>query len=520
MRSSRGGAFGGFFGAASAAQCRVGAAACLLVAGCRKDLPAGDPARPDILLISIDSLRPDHLGAWGYDRPTSPSIDALAARGLRFDQARSASPWTLPSHMTMLTGLWPTEHEVIEDSLRLAPTVPLVTERLREAGYATGGFVSTIYVSHLYGFDRGFDRFEDYGITEGDNLHHPVHLPQETDDAWSFAAGLPAGKPAFIFLHTYDVHYPYLPPEPFNSQFDPAGTTKDTAYKTYAYFLKHPLPVAKLAHQKAQYDEAIAWVDQGIGAFVAKWEASGRKLNVLITADHGEELGERGSWGHGHTLYAEALRIPMVLVGPGIAPAVRHDRVGTIDVAATVAALAGLPWTGAGRDVRGEIGERDFYAETSRFDTNRLSLLQGPLRLDVDLVGHRRALYDTVADPGEQHDLAAGQPVDVDRLAHALFGALGEPWTLASGTVQTKGALWQAGAVTASPAPGTFGLWPPDAAIEHSGGTRATGAIVPPESAAWSYGGPHPSVSIALDDGTKAQLEALGYVQSEPKDGR
>ena len=108
----------------------------LLLLGCSRPIPAGDPSRPDIVLVSIDSLRPDHLSAYGHDRPTSPALDALAARGLRFTDARSASPWTLPAHLTMLTGLWPTEHQVVEDLLKLPTDVPMVQERLREAGDA------------------------------------------------------------------------------------------------------------------------------------------------------------------------------------------------------------------------------------------------------------------------------------------------------------------------------------------------------------------------------------------------
>lgn len=517
---------GGSGWAASAASPWCAVVPLLLLGACARGLPPGDPDRPDILLISIDTLRPDHLGAYGYSRPTSPRIDALAARGLRFDHARAASPWTLPSHMTMFTGLWPTEHQVIEDTLRLSPTVPLITESLHDAGYSTAAFVSTIYVSHLYGFDRGFDRFEDYDISEKENLHHQVRVDRVTADAWAYAQSAPAGKPMFVFLHSYDVHYPYLPPAPFDSRFDRVGTTKEAAYRTYAWFLKHPLTAERLAHQEAQYDEAIAAVDQEIGELVARWEASGRKLTVIVTSDHGEELGERGSWGHGHTLYAEALRIPLVMVGPGITPAVRNETVGTIDIAATIAALAGKSWPGAGRDLRGDPGTRNFPAETSRFDTNRLSLLEGALgggaasglRLDLDLSNHRRALYDTINDPKERTNLAGSRAADADRLERELYESLGESWSLTAGSLTTPGGLWRSAAAVASPleVAGPFGLWPPDAAVTHTDGaavTRSLGVIDAPTTGPWTYSGAHRSVTIALDDATKAQLEALGYVQ-------
>jgi arylsulfatase A-like enzyme len=121
----------------------TGSGVLLVLAGCAPALPAGDPTRPDLVLVSIDSLRADHLGAAGYERDTSPFLDRLAREGLHFTDARSASPWTLPSHTTMLTGRWPWEHGVVEDSLRIGEGTPLVTERLAAAGYRTAGFVST-----------------------------------------------------------------------------------------------------------------------------------------------------------------------------------------------------------------------------------------------------------------------------------------------------------------------------------------------------------------------------------------
>ena len=174
-------------------------------------LPAGDPTRPDIVLVSIDSLRADHLGSYGYERPTSPFLDRLAADGQRFTRARTATAWTLPSHLTMLTGLWPTQHGVIEDHLALAEDVPLIQERLRAAGWATGAFVSSIYVSRVFGFARGFDLFQDWGITTATNLDHPIRASDVVDAALGWAASAGEDKPIFLFLHTYDVHYPYLP---------------------------------------------------------------------------------------------------------------------------------------------------------------------------------------------------------------------------------------------------------------------------------------------------------------------
>ncbi|MFT4979871.1 MAG: arylsulfatase A-like enzyme, partial [Myxococcota bacterium] len=127
-------------------------------------LPPGDPDRPDIIFVSIDTLRADHLSSYGHSRETSPFLDRLAAEGVRFSQARSASPWTLPAHTTMLTGQLPSTHRVVDDNLSLADSVPVLPALLQEAGYNTGGFVSTLYVSRKFGFERGFDAFNDFGI--------------------------------------------------------------------------------------------------------------------------------------------------------------------------------------------------------------------------------------------------------------------------------------------------------------------------------------------------------------------
>ena len=132
-------------------------------------LAGGD--RPNVVLISIDTLRADHLSAYGHDRETSPFFDQLAAEGVRYSFARSASPWTLPAHTTMLTGQLPLTHKVVDDELRLPAEVPVLPELMQQQGYATGGFVGTLYVSRVFGFDRGFDRFEDFDIhTEKANL--------------------------------------------------------------------------------------------------------------------------------------------------------------------------------------------------------------------------------------------------------------------------------------------------------------------------------------------------------------
>jgi arylsulfatase A-like enzyme len=477
----------------------------LILAGCTRP-----PAQPDVVLISIDSLRADHLGSYGHALPTSPFLDELAGKGLRFTDAWAASPWTLPSHLTMLTGRWPTDHQVIEDDLALATDVPMVQERLQDAGWATAGFVSTVYVASEYGFARGFDTYEDYGITTGNNLQRPIRADRLVDDALAWGKAQDASRPGFLFVHVYDAHYPYLPPKPYDTRFDRGGNPAEARYRTYDWYTQHPLPRALLRHQMAQYDESIAYVDDQLRRLAEGWTAMGREATFVVTADHGEEFGERGSWGHAHTLYAEALRVPLIVSGARASPAVRRERVGTIDVAATVAALAGLPpWEGPGVDVRGTVPARDFLGETSRFDTARLSLLRDRWRLDLDLRKGTRTLYDVASDAGETTPL--GDDARAAAMERVLLETLGEPWTLESGSVRTDGFLWQNGVRVGQTLAnaGTFGLYPPDALVD--GAIR--GVIEAPGRGPMRYAGPRNAKPTSLPQVAREQLEALGYQQ-------
>ncbi|RPJ43501.1 MAG: hypothetical protein EHM19_08595, partial [Candidatus Latescibacterota bacterium] len=180
-------------------------AALLALGGCgRRGAP---PARPNIVLISIDTLRPDHLGCYGYERRTSPHIDRLAERGIVFEDAMSASCWTLPSHATMLTGLYPSFHGLQDDGEGLPESIPTLAEELRRSGYRTLAAVSHVYVSSTYRLDRGFDRFDDSLIRGG--AENP-RAAETVDRALALFDGTPEG-PFFLFVHFFDPHSDYEP---------------------------------------------------------------------------------------------------------------------------------------------------------------------------------------------------------------------------------------------------------------------------------------------------------------------
>jgi len=493
-------------------------------------LPPGDPARPDVVLVSIDTLRADHLSSYGYSRPTSPFLDRLAAEGTRFANARSASPWTLPAHCTLLSGQLPSTHKVVEDTLSLDPRTPVLPELFRAQGWATGGFVASLYVSRVFGFDRGFERFEDFGVhSEAKNLGGEVHASQVVDAALAWWKQQQPGRPVFLFVHVYDVHYNYDPPPPYDTMFDRAPRPSDPRYRSYAFFKQHPLDEEQLDHQIAQYDEAIRYVDDQLARLDAALRAAGRRPRWVVLADHGEEFGERGSWGHAHTLYAEQLHVPLIVAGPGVERGrVVVEPVGNHDVAPTVAG-----WIGAasglladGRDLAsvlhgGAPPARSFPAETSRFTTNRVSLLEGPLRLDWDLAADRAELFEPPTDPHERRDLAEQRPDDVARLKARLLEILGRPWEArTAGELRSPGVVldaagWHEGLAVV---PGArFLVLPYDADLtleaggHRAGPWRAIGGRRPGDGDPVALHETAAAGRVELDAATRAALEALGY---------
>lgn len=494
-------------------------------------LPAGDPSRPDILLISIDTLRADHLSAWGYERPTSPFLDRLAAEGTRYAHARSPSPWTLPAHTTMLTGQLPWTHRVTEDRFRLASSTPVLPEALKHGGYRTGGFVSTLYVSRIFGFERGFDRFEDFGIhDEKKNLGGKVPFDRVVDEALAWWTEQPSGQPVFLFLHTYDAHYAYDPPEPFASRFDRPPQEGDPRYKNYFHYLDKPLTAEQMAHQVAQYDESIAWIDHQLQRLDQRLTAAGRTVRWVVTADHGEEFGERGSWGHAHTLYAEQLHVPLIIAergGQGLPrDRVVEEAVGLQDVAPTIASwvpTAG-PLLAEGVVLGPEAPPtRAFPAETTRFRSNRVSLYQDGLRLEWNLLEDQAELFDLRTDEDESVDLSGQLRSEVLRLQSATIELAGQPWTSeveqvisseGSGRVLAEG-VGKARTVGAGQG---FQVLPFDAAIyaQPPGSTRSgphkAGQPTLSE-AGLRHGGEAGPAGVQLDEATRKALEALGYIQ-------
>jgi len=390
------------------------AVAALLVAGAWWWLGSKGGHHPNLLLITIDTLRADHVGAYGATNGATPALDVLAASGVRFDQVQTAVPLTGPSHATILTGQYPVAHGVRGNVVfTLGSKYPTLATVLKGQGYQTSAFVGAYPVAGAFGFSQGFDTFnEDFHETSAGESGAERRANEVADAAlrWlesSAGAAAVGGRPFFAWLHFYDPHAPYSPPAPYNDRFS-----------------GHP------------YDGEIAFTDFQVGR-VLEWLRSSHHDTdtvVVLLADHGEGLGDHDELMHAVLIYQSTMRVPLMMSGPGIpAGTVVRPRAGTIDVMPTVlgllgiAAEPGLP----GRDLRplltnAGVPPDPLYGE-SLF--GRLNCHWASLRSWVKddwklIVGSQPELYNLAEDPQEAHDLAAQDPTRVDRMTQELRRAM------------------------------------------------------------------------------------------------
>jgi len=417
------------------------AAACaflaLSVASCVRESAAATPQHPNVLLISVDTLRADHLGSYGYQRATSPQLDALAESGVRFENAYSSSSWTLPAHMTLLTGLPVSGHGVCDDQLfnrrtpdglhqPVARRGHFLSELLAGRGYRTAGFYSWKYLEPQFGFGPGFETYERLGHTfysyepvwtefqrlqeAGDRegmkalaaKHPKLFDPTTPSSAEIVDAGIEwiegvtkadGDKPFFAFLHLFDVHDPYTPPAPYDRMFDPdyEGPIDGTRVTSNASPVQPDMAPEDLAHLIALYDGEIAWVDAQLGRLFARLDELGLAENTIIAvvSDHGEEFFEHGAKTHRNNLHVETIHVPWILRWPGgLEAGVEVDvSVGLEDVAPTLFGLCGLGIMpgAAGADLspalRSEeaFADREIWSELLHFEQ------PGTPRLEVSL---------------------------------------------------------------------------------------------------------------------------------------
>jgi arylsulfatase A-like enzyme len=399
---------------------------------------------PNVLIVSIDTLRADRLGTYGSVTAQTPTLDQLGAQGAVFDNAYANSSWTLPSHAALFTGLTPTHLGIRKVEDRLGPGALSLAEVLKNFGYMTRAITSYILVSSAYGFEQGFD-----------NFIYDKHFRAEdvVNRAGKFIRGI-GKKKFFLFLHMFDPHWPYKPEAEYAKRFYYQMPTPDIIdlHNTEDYYewaekaLRGSQEMIDFSF--AMYDAEIAYVDTQLKRLF-EMMAERKLLDntiVVVLSDHGEEFREHGLMGHGLTLYEESIRIPMIVRFPKLVPAgSRLDlRVQIADVFNTVLSMAGIEQPkkeSVGKDLLAEVftrGSEDpgvILAETSMSGDVRYAVFEGdtkyltPVELDLGKdvkVNRGPEVFDLEADPGERNDLSEARPMMLSRMKQVLAGELTE----------------------------------------------------------------------------------------------
>jgi arylsulfatase A-like enzyme len=441
----------------------------------------------NVILITIDCLRADHIGAYGYDRGNTPNMDALATQGLVFEQATAQTPWTLPSFASLFTSMYPTElnlgvgnrHIGEMQGQRVDDVRVTLAEVLQTAGYRTQAIVTNPWLTAQYGFAQGFDGFLSVDRPRPHHLENmdsisvvkiarqisPVYqrlerlYAQITGDPgqpllWDVRADrvtaeatawLRANRhePFFLWVHYIDPHYPFNPPEGYRPTVDGVAPERMAYLSSYneeeVYTGRARLRPQDKAAMVALYDGEIAYNDHHVGQLLAEVDALGYRDNslVMLTADHGDEFWEHGGYQHGHSLYDELIHVPLIVRGPGLFARPRRiaDSVQHLDIMPTLLDLVGgtTPMEAQGQSLLPLLRDespvptvsRYTFAEALFLSEERKAIRGEGLKLIYLPFSEDFELYDLVRDPGEQHNLSTSDPDTVER----LFGVL-KQWLL------------------------------------------------------------------------------------------
>jgi arylsulfatase A-like enzyme len=390
------------------------------------------PERPNVLVITLDTTRADHLSVYGYARPTSPNLEELATHADVYERAYSTSSWTLPAHASLFTGRYPTSHgmrhdpagelvlaEAIEapEGIRaraLSEDAPTLAELLGAAGYRTGAVVAGPWLHRSFGLSRGFHHYDD------DAVHGTRRASEVTDGALRWLEQ--ADEPFLLFLNYFDPHAPYAPPPRYRKTFLPPGTE---------------VKLRSSRQAPALYDAEILYMDEQVGRLLRELRERGLYENtlVIVTADHGELLGDYGTWGHERYLWEPLVRVPLVVKPAGPRRSGRRERMPTsvVDILPLVLGAVGLdPPAGLQGYARRPASE-PLLAEVSPMSARGATghwraLWRGSVKAMSNSLGESY-LFDLEQDPGESENLAARDPAGAERslaeLARA-FDALPE----------------------------------------------------------------------------------------------
>jgi arylsulfatase A-like enzyme len=393
---------------------------------CEKGSHSRDKNQPNIILISIDTLRADHIHGLGYDRQTTPTLDNLMRRGVSFSTAVSNAPWTLPSHASMLTSLYPHTHGVTSEQFALNEDVATLPIVLKKAGYETAGVATMPHLSPRHGFGGGFDAY----ICK--EMRAPAAL--EIILKWLHEN---APETFFIFIHLFDVHSDYTPSQRFLSMFESSYNGEVDGTGKILYQVREgarKLSEEDLSHLVSLYDAEIRQLDHNLEMFFDVLQ----KRNILddtiviITSDHGEEFLDHGGVLHGQTLYDELMKVPLIIAGPGVPEGKLVTRqVQLIDIMPTILDLCRVPIPPEAQGqsmfplMRQDDAEWTDLAFMEADWRNQKHDIKRAVRTDrfklyYDRYSGHEELYDLLSDPGEQQNIIESHPEVAESLREKL----------------------------------------------------------------------------------------------------
>jgi len=406
--------------------------------------------KPNIMLITMDTTRADHLSCYGYHKNTSPHLDTLAQEAVRFENAYAPSPWTLPSHASLLTGIYPAQHGAHwdDESVKanwpagLAEQYKTLTEILVDNDYKTAGVIGAPFCHSSFGLAQGFKYYDDALVNVIPDLEHFTLF--KILSRWFLLMDIATKKglngcriasqinklvfswldkhsqdPFFLFIHYYDPHAPYLPPDGYSLLFREDENTEITESERHKRYLL------------SQYDGEIAYLDYHLGKIFEKLKELKiyDSTMIIITSDHGEFFGEHECWTHGYELYQEVLKVPLIIKYPSnyVKTGVYQERVSLVDIMPTILYVLGLPIP---KEVQGAAlceGESKVMAEVYRhayrsipewelkFARDLQSLYLGNYKYIKDMNGQGE-LYDIVNDPRELRNLINIMPEEAEKM--------------------------------------------------------------------------------------------------------
>jgi len=421
-----------------------------------------EPVRPNVMLIVLDTTRRDRLSTYGYDRKTSPALDRVAAGGLVYEQCISAGSWTLPSHASIFTGLYPRDHGTNVENWNLRGDFTTLAEVFGANGYRTAGFCCNPWISEQTGLLQGFVDFQEIWRGRRDDSRDEHGAARTTEKVLEWLdARAPDAEPFFVFVNYLEPHTPYRPPSAFRQRFlppdvDPIAVQQVMSWETpreFGYILK--VPGMEISEEQfeildALYDAEVAYQDARFGELIEGLESRGLLDDtvLVIVADHGEQLGEHGMLDHKMSLYEENVHVPLILRYPPAVPAGGRieARVQSNDIFPTLLELSGIDHAtvpgstplplrdgeGVGRPyafvdmarptVFMSMMEAEWPGANVRAFDRSIRAVQGPRFKYVWASDGERRLYDIPADPLEQHDLSGAHPEIQAHLDRILTG--------------------------------------------------------------------------------------------------